>query len=284
MTVLGVAGTDYTGYKIVSVNDSSVVDFYASKDRTINWFDLLENQYVVFMDNGEPVDKYKWQDGRLKGLCRKPLESIAVGTVKAKNYQQEMAIDALMDTSTTVKVLSGIQGSGKTYLLAASAMHMALSGVYERIVWIRNNIEVKNTNKIGALPGTAYEKLLPFAMPLADHVGGRQALDMYVNRGTIEVESLSFLRGRDFKKSIIMCSESEQLTTDHVALLLTRCAEGSIIMFDGDWRPVDARVFEQDNGLVTMINKLKGQRLFSYVNLPESVRSDTARMADLLYH
>ena len=66
-----------------------------------------------------------------------------------------------------------------------------------------NNIEVKNTNKIGALPGTAYEKLLPFAMPLADHVGGRQALDMYVNRGTIEVESLSFLRGRDFKKSII---------------------------------------------------------------------------------
>ena len=200
---MGVAGTDYTGYKIVSVNDSSVVDFYASKDRTINWFDLLENQYVVFMDNGEPVDKYKWQDGRLKGLCRKPLESIAVGTVKAKNYQQEMAIDALMDTSTTVKVLSGIQGSGKTYLLAASAMHMALSGVYERIVWIRNNIEVKNTNKIGALPGTAYEKLLPFTMPLADHVGGRQALDMYVNRGTIEVESLSFLRGRDFKKSII---------------------------------------------------------------------------------
>ena len=90
------------------------------------------------------------------------------------------------------------------------------------------------------------------------------------------------MRGRDIKNSIIFCSEAEHLTREHVQLLLGRVAEGSIIIFEGDCRQIDKKVFENSNGLMTAIEKLKGNRLFSYVHLRESVRSETAKLADLL--
>lgn len=65
-------------------------------------------------------------------------------------------------------------------------------------------------------------------------------------------------------------------------LLLGRVAEGSVIVFEGDFRQIDAKAFERDNGLEAAINCLKGNRLFSYVHMQESVRSETAKLADLL--
>jgi PhoH-like ATPase len=127
-----------------------------------------------------------------------------------------------------------------------------------------------------------YEKLVEYAMPLADHVGGRAALEMYVQNGKIEIEHLGFLRGRDLKNTIVLCSEAEHLTREHVQLLLGRISQGSILLMNGDWRQIDSRVFEQNNGLQISIDRLKGNRLFSYVHLPISVRSETAKLADLL--
>ena len=121
-----------------------------------------------------------------------------------------------------------------------------------------------------------------WAMPLADHIGGREMLDMYIQRGQIEVEHLGFLRGRDIKNTIIFCSEAEHLTREHVQLLLGRVSEGSILILEGDCRQIDAKAFERDNGLEAAIDRLKGNRLFSYIHLKESVRSETAKLADLL--
>ena len=98
----------------------------------------------------------------------------------------------------------------------------------------------------------------------------------------IEIEHLGFLRGRDIKNTIIFCSEAEHLTRDHVKLLLGRVSEGSILILEGDCRQIDAKAFEKDNGLLAACDKLSGNRLFSYVHLPESVRSETAKLADLL--
>jgi predicted ribonuclease YlaK len=67
-----------------------------------------------------------------------------------------------------------------------------------------------------------------------------------------------------------------------VQLLLGRVAEGSILILEGDYRQMDAKAFEQDNGMLAAVNHLKGNRLFSYIHLNESVRSETAKLADLL--
>ena len=254
---------------------------YTEKDK--NWFDLLENQYLLIVDeNGAPVDRYKWQDGKHKAVYKKPVESMAMDKVKPKNPEQAFALDMLLDPTITVKVMTGSFGSGKTMLACCAAFQMMQATLYDKIVWIRNNIEVKDTNSIGALPGTYADKMSVWAMPLADHLGGVEELNKQIMFDKVEVEHLGFLRGRDIKNSIIICSEAEHLTREHVQLLLGRVAEGSVLILEGDWKQIDKKAFEKDNGLHAAIDCLTGNRLFGYVHLNESVRSETAKLADLL--
>lgn len=273
---------EYAGYATVLDNDERIQAFYENPQ--VNHFNLLENQYlaIVSHETGQFIDRYKWQDGKHKQIYRKPVESMAVGKTRPKNLEQAFAIDMLMDSSVPVKALTGTFGSGKTFLSCACAFQMITSGEYDKIVWLRNNIEVKDSNSIGYLKGDYLSKMSVWAMPLADHIGGREALEMYIQKNQIEIEHLGFLRGRDIKNSIILCSEAEHLTRDHAKLILGRVGEGSILIFEGDCRQIDAKAFERDNGLKAVIDGLKGNRLFSYMHLSESVRSDTAKLADLL--
>ena len=219
--------TAYQGYKTISVNDPLVLKHY--EDKCTNHFNLLENQYLLIVDdNGITVDRYKWQDGKHKIIYKKPIDSTQMGKIRPKNAEQELVIDMLMDETTTVKVITGTWGSGKTFLACCAAYQLLQAAKFDKIVWIKNNIEVKDTNSIGALPGSYLEKMSIWAMPLADHLGGRDELDKQISFGNIEVEHLGFLRGRDIRNSIIFCSEAEHLTREHVQLLLGRVAEGSI--------------------------------------------------------
>lgn len=219
---------DYMGYKSIKDDNPILPNLYSSKNT--NWFDLLENQYLVVEDqNGQTVDRFKWQDGKYKNVFTKPIESIALGKVKAKNTEQQLAIDLLMDENSSVKVLTGVFGSGKDFLMASCAFKMLQDGKYDRIVWVRNNVEVKDSNPLGFLPGSADEKMLPWILPLADHVGGLDALKLYMQRGVVETVHLGHLRGRDIRNAIVYCSEAEHLTTKHVQLILGRMGEGSIL-------------------------------------------------------
>lgn len=271
----------YKGYIIVDENDSRLPAFYT--DYNLNHFDLVENEYVVVArTDGTIADIRKWQGGTHRPVFEHTLESNTLDAIRPKNLEQALTIDMLLDDSITVKTITGGFGSGKTFLACGAAFQMLQEKRYEKIVWVRNNIEVKDTNPIGALPGTYIEKMSVWAMPLADHIGGTDALDLMITQGKIEVQHLGFMRGRDIKKSIIFVSEAEHLTRSHVQFLLGRVAEGSIIIFEGDCRQIDSKTFERDNGLQAAINCLKGNRLFSYVHLSESVRSETAKLADLL--
>ena len=98
----------------------------------------------------------------------------------------------------------------------------------------------------------------------------------------MEVQHLGFIRGRDIKNSIILCSEAENLTKQHVQLLIGRVGEGSSLWLDGDFKQVDSKIFEENSGLNIAIDKLKGNKLFGFVHLEKSERSETAALADLL--
>ena len=206
---------------------------------------------------------------------------ISVVDVKKLPKQEEMTC-IYVDNPEHIYLTEQYIPTHNTYLACCAAYQMLQAGKFDKIVWVRNNIEVKDTNSIGALPGTYSEKMMVWAMPLADHLGGRGELERQINFGSIEVEHLGFLRGRDIKHAIIICSEAEHLTREHVHLLLGRVSEGSILILDGDKKQIDKRAFEKDNGLYAAIDKLKGNRLFGYVHLKESVRSETAKLADLL--
>ena len=242
--------TEYFGFREVTMSDDALAEFYQDKNSIAN-LGWLTNEYLVIRnEDGEQVDQFRWNGQEFVNVPFKVINSRFMGKVKPRNTQQQLAIDMLYNHDVTVKVLAGKFGTGKDYLMSSAAVDLIEKGKYEKIVWVRNNIEVKNSKPIGHLPGDYKEKLLPFAMPLADHLGGVDSLEIMIGQGRIEIVHLGFIRGRDIKNSIIMCSEAENMTKEHIQLLLGRVGEGSSLWINGDYKQVDGSVFRENNGLM----------------------------------
>lgn len=273
---------EYLGYKEVRLNDEQAGALF-NGELDVSQLHILPNEYLVaYSDSGERLVLAKMGNNKLVRVPFKTITSKFCGKIKPKNVQQEMVLDMLYDPQTTIKMVAGKFGTGKDYLMCSAAVDMLERGKYDKIVYVRNNVEVKDSKPIGFLPGSGNEKLLPFAMPLADHLGGVDGLNMFINRGQIEVTHLGFLRGRDIKNSIIMVSEGENMTKEHIQLLIGRVSDGSSLWINGDFKQHDARVFETNNGMMIARDRLKGHPRFGYVKLQKTERSETAAMADLL--
>ena len=272
--------SEYTGYQIVPYDPDA---FPLIQQGTLPpGVELLPNEYLVVADGEAEVGCYRWTGATLAHMPYRQINSKFLGRVKARTSQQQLVIDMLYQPDVTIKVVTGKFGTGKDFLMCSAAIDQMERGKFEKIVWVRNNIEVKNSKPIGHLPGEYRDKLLPYAMPLADHLGGVEGLEMLCNQGKIEIVHLGFIRGRDIKKSIILCSECENMTKEHIQLLIGRVGEGSSLWLNGDFKQVDHQVFAENNGLLTAVEKLKGHPRFGYVKLIKSERSETAAMADLL--
>lgn len=272
----------YYGYREVAIPDDELASFYEN-NRACEDIACLTNEYLIVKNQNDAlVDQFKWDGNKFSRVPYTQIHSRFCGKIKPRNIQQQLAIDMLYDRNITVKVLAGRFGTGKDFLMSSAAIDLIEQGAYDRIVWVRNNVEVKNSKPIGHLPGDYNDKLLPFAMPLADHLGGVDSLDVMIGQGKVELVHLGFIRGRDIKNAIIMCSEAENMTREHIQLLLGRVGEGSSLWINGDYRQVDGAVFRENNGLMLAIDKLKGHPRFGFVRLLKTERSETAAMADLL--
>ena len=273
---------DYKGYIDYHFStDEEIAEFYGNMQN--NTLGLMINQYAVLYNSvGEIIDKVKWDGTCNKTISYKPISNDFVGKVKPRNVQQELCFDMLQDNKSTIKVIRGCFGSGKDYLMVTHAIQLIKQNKYDKLIWVRNNVEVKDTNPIGFLPNDMKSKLLPFAMPLADHLGGESGLEMFINQGKIEIQHLGFIRGRNITNSIIYCSESENMTKEHIQLLIGRVAEGSTLWINGDNKQIDDKAFERNNGLSILVDKLKGNFKFATVMLQKTERSETAALADAL--
>lgn len=272
---------NYTGYKFWQLNEEEMADWYSGNLPAPT--DLKINEYLIIQDeDGNVVDKYRLYHHGLKKVNFKTLGDGFTGIIKPRNLQQELAFDMLKDDLTTVKLITGTWGTGKTMALVVAALEAVHSGKFDKIIWVRNNVQVKDTDNLGALPGDALDKLLPYVMPFADHAGGTEGVLKLVDDGTLEVIPLGFLRGRSIRNAIIISSEAENLTKEHIQLLMGRVDEGSNLWLDADLRQRDRIVFERSAGIETMIERLTGEELFGYVHLVKSERSKTAELADKL--
>lgn len=252
--------------------------------------DTLENEYLLVYAKDEDKEKldrvYCRKGDHLLKISRQAIRFDGKVASKrtdilARNDQQICAIDLLHDSNVTVKGLGGRWGSGKTLLLVTAGLEALDTTRFDRIVWIRNNTDVANTKDLGALPGEVNDKLLPYLGPFIDHAG-QAKVDCMLRNGKIVIEPLQSLRGRNFERTLIMCSEAENLTKEHLQLIIARAAEGSEVWLDFDIKQRDKKVFEDSRGVEKMINRLAGQKLFGYVKLVECERSATAALADLL--
>lgn len=272
---------EYLGYKDIMMSETEMAYFYEHTKE--NLYDLMVNQYLIIRnENGDICDNRRWTGTEYTPLSYKQISNNFLGKVKPRNPQQVLAFDMLQNKEETIKVLSGRMGSGKDFLMISNALELIRQGKYDKLVYIRNAIEVSDSKPIGFLPGSLHEKLLPFSMALADHLGGEQGLEIQIMAGIIEIQHLGFIRGRDYKNAILYCSESENMNKEHIQLLIGRVGEGSALWLNGDFKQTDSGVFRINNGLMTVINKLKGHPKFGFVKLEKTERSETADMVDLL--
>lgn len=276
---------EYTGWKRWKPTNEELAEFLVSGTCPIQ---LMENEYLI-IDDGEGSEMnliYRMKNGKLDKANRAaikindPKDGRVKKVYNPRNPEQVCAFDLLHDDSVTVKLLTGGWGCGKSLLLVTAALEAIREKRFEKIVWIRNNVEVKDAPNLGALPGDVMEKLWPYLGPFVDHVGEKTKVERMIKEGQLEIEPLQSLRGRNIENAIIMCSEAENLTKEHLQLIIARAASGTVVLLDGDTRQRDRTAFEKSKGLETMIRKLSGDPLFGHIKLIKSERSPTAALAD----
>ena len=272
---------NYKGYEILKLSEKEMADFYQAKDSE-NDLTLLENEFLLLANKqGKIIDNFIKQDKIIRSTTYDTIQNNWSGTIKPRNIYQRLAINLLNDPTIPVKVLTGVYGSAKTFFMVNAALQCLESGNKDKIIFVRNGLSPKGVPDIGHLPGSALDKTVVWAMPIADHVGGEDGLLNLIESKKLEVLPLNYIRGRDLKNAIIFSDESENLTPKLIQLLLGRVGENSELWIAGDYRQSDLKK-NFSEGLTFMIERLKGNRLFGCVDLPITERSKVAELSNLL--
>lgn len=272
---------NYTGYTEIQLTDTELCDFYSGNSPLQDT--LNENEYLVIKDTDDKIiDKYCFQNGELRKVKYPVIENKWCGKIKPRNAYQELAVDMLQDKNSKVKLIKGVYGSGKDFLMLNQALALIDKGEFQKIVYIRPNVTVANVPEIGHLKGDLNEKLNWTLGPLYDKVGGEDGVQGMIDAGALEMMPLLFIRGRSFENAIVYVSEGQNITSEIAKLIISRLGEGSELWMNGDNHQTDKKVYDQDNGILKMIDRLAGNKLFGYVYLPITERGEVANLANLL--
>ena len=246
-------------------------------------FSLKENEFLM-AHNRDDIATFIYQNNELKMIHAKAIKNKWINKITPKNPEQVCLFNLLLNPDITIVYAGGKYGSGKSFILNNFALQELENGRISKIVYVPNNSYVKDTMDIGALPGELLSKIVGQIGPLVDLIG-IDFIEELISRGKLEVVPMGMIRGRSFENSIIIINEAQNLTEEHIKLLIGRCGVGSRIFFDGDYRQTDSDIYKNKNGLKLLLNLSnsdKFAKIFGTVRLEKVERSLTAQAADYL--
>lgn len=237
-----------------------------------------ENHFLIFGD-----EAFKITNGTPEHIMYKEINNDWLGKIKPRNVEQKCLIN-LLHSEVPVVAVHSKYGCGKSFLMLNYILSVVGDGKpFNKVIVIPNNSAVLQSREVGTLPGDILEKEFAYLGPMIDLLGKETVKNMILSN-QLEVAPIAFVRGRSWDNAIIWVSESQNLTSYHIKLLLGRIGENSRIFFDGDVRQEDNKIFTENSGLVTLhklVNSPDAQ-LFGSVELKVIERSKVARMADTL--
>ena len=269
---------DYCGWNIYYPDQITMSKLYSNLKNNI--LNCKINEFAEIYEENELKDILFWDGEKYRNLKFQNFTSILGEQIRPRNLEQKMYLDLLQNKSIPIKLCVAKFGTGKSYLALNYALHEVQQGYFEKIVFVKNNLEVKGAGALGTLPGDEISKQYPWLRQVADHIG-LQKFEEYLDNGIIEPAHLSTLRGRDLKNCIVLVDEAENLLATNIQLLIGRIAENSEIIFCADLKQCDFQD-ESKSGIPRMIQKLKNHKLFGMVKLIKTERSEVAAMADLM--
>ena len=300
---VGLAAADYESDK-VSIDDlySGTAEVELSKDEVDRFYgqgylplegDFYPNQCITLVEAGNPshtaIGRYNHSMGRVNPLIKVPKEGL--WGIHPRNREQQFAFSLLLDENIQLVTLVGKAGTGKTLLAIAAGLNLvADQGQFSRLLVSRPVFPMGRD--LGFLPGDVEEKLAPWMQPIFDNVelllgaveerGGKhkRGYKELVDMGILEIEPLTYIRGRSIPKQYMIVDEAQNLTPHEVKTIITRAGEGTKIVLTGDPYQIDnPYVDASSNGLTYTVEKFKGQALAGHVTLTKGERSSLAELA-----
>lgn len=281
----------YKGIRRIEVADEAIDKFYKGDDVYLGEYDLVMNEYLIMTSSSNPkksaLGRYRGPHRSVKKL-RTAEKDFQLFSLKPRNMEQIFAADALIDPEIKVVSLVGIAGSGKTLMACAAGVQQVFgkSGsdkLYRKMI-VSRPIQAMGGD-IGFLPGTLEEKMEPWIQPIVDNLdyiskGRPEMVEGWFEKGKIEVEALTYIRGRSLPDVYIIIDESQNLTSHEVKTILTRVGENSKIILTGDVEQIDNfKLNEFSNGLSHLVERFKGYSLSAHVQLEKGERSEVAEIA-----
>ncbi len=271
----------YSGQVEIEVDDPTIIDsfyHYGKLDSQEIDAELHENQYVTVKHGNQSMI------GINKGGNIMPLMTgfgKSMGVV-ARNKEQKFAIDLLARDEIKLVSMTGIAGSGKTFLTLMAALGGIHEKKYDRIVITRSLQTVGK--EIGFLPGDIDDKMSPWLSPILDNF--RQAFkdvtyfEAMRHKGQIEVSPLAFIRGRTFNNTFLIVDEAQNSTIHELKTIITRIGEDSKIVLLGDTDQIDTPYLDSlSNGLTIVVEKFKEFPITGHITLVKGERSELATLA-----
>jgi PhoH-like ATPase len=281
----------YSGTAEVTVDKALVDRFYGQGYVDLKG-DFYPNQCITLVDEVNPshtaIGRYHGPLQRLMPLVRPPKE----GTwgIHPRNREQQFALDLLFNDDIQLVTLVGKAGTGKTLLAIAAGLYKSADqGSFSRLLVSRPVFPLGRD--LGFLPGDVEEKLAPWMQPIFDNVdlllgaveergkrkrGYKELVDM----GLLEIEPLTYIRGRSIPKQYMIVDEAQNLTPHEIKTIVTRAGEGTKIVLTGDPYQIDnPYVDASSNGLTYVVEKFKGQEISGHVTLTKGERSPLAELA-----
>ena len=207
--------------------------------------------------------------------------------IRPLNKEQRFAIELLVDNRVPVVTLLGSAGTGKTLLSLAVGLEKVIeNGQYNRFLIMRPVIPTGND--LGYLPGSKDEKLRPWMQPIYDNLDflfrkcsdRNQLVDEFIRKGLIEMDTMTYIRGRSIPGQFILCDEAQNLSPDMIKTLITRVGKDTKIVFTGDPEQIDHPYLDAaGNGLTYLVEKLKGEKISGHVTMTKGERSLVAEIS-----
>jgi len=281
----------YTGLTECLVDDQ-VVDSVYKEDGVFLDPDevaLEPNQFVMLISNSNEKKSALVRFINYETRVQK-VDSFKKGIwgVRPKNKEQNFALDLLTDPDVPLVTIIGKAGSGKTLMALACGLQQCFGETandrkYSRVI-VTKPVEPVGKD-IGFLPGTMEEKMMPWVAPIQDNLknlmgNDKVTLDMYMEEGKIEVEAMTFIRGRSIANAFIIIDEAQNMTKHEIKTVLTRVGEGTKIILTGDIEQIDnVYLDETSNGLTYVIDRFKDQACAGHITLVKGERSKIATLA-----
>jgi PhoH-like ATPase len=285
----------YEGFTKVLVDEELVNQFYLGDDIYLDEDIVLEqgirlhpNEFVMLVSSSNEkktaLSRFTSYPMPLRHI--RDFKNELMWGVLPRNKEQSFAFDLLFDDDIPLVSLIGKAGSGKTLMAIAAGLEQGLGGKgdqYRRIIISR---PVQPLGKdIGFLPGTLEEKMLPWLKPIQDNIrhlmgDDRTMLEAYVEKGKIEVEALTYIRGRSISNAFVIIDEAQNLTAHEVKTIITRIGENTKIVLTGDIEQIDnVYTNETSNGLTYAVEKFKDSELAGHITFRKGERSKLATVA-----